>query len=76
MTKFAINANVSETTRYAPFELNGGYMPSMIWEFCSDEAIPKGIKSFATQALQNLADMHDTIIERQVFQTHQANLHR
>jgi hypothetical protein len=63
MTEFAINASVSETTRYAPFELNGGYMPSMIQEFRLDEAIPKGIKSFATQALQNLADMHDMIIE-------------
>jgi len=28
MTEFAINASISETTRYAPFELNGGYMPS------------------------------------------------
>jgi hypothetical protein len=64
MTEFVINASVSETTRYAPFELNGGYMPSMIQEFCLDEAIPKGIKSFATQALQNLANAHDTIIER------------
>jgi hypothetical protein len=63
MTKFAINASVSETTRYVPFELNGGYMPSMIREFRSDEAIPKGIKSFTTQALQNLADAHDAIIE-------------
>jgi hypothetical protein len=52
MTEFVINASVSETTRYAPFELNGGYMPSMIQEFRSDGAIPKGIKSFATQAVK------------------------
>ncbi len=32
MTEFAINASVSKTTGYAPFELNGGYMPSMIKE--------------------------------------------
>jgi hypothetical protein len=76
MTEFAINASVSETTRYAPFELNGGYMPSMIREFRSDDLIPKGIKSFAQQALWNLAEAHDAIIERWVFQTHQANLHR
>jgi hypothetical protein len=63
MTEFAINASVSETTRYVPFELNGGYMPSMIREFRLDEAIPKGIKSFAIQALQNLANAHDAIIE-------------
>jgi len=76
MTEFAINASVSETTRYAPFELNGGYMPSMIREFRSDNLIPKGIRSFASQALQNLADAHDAIIEARVFQTHRANIHR
>jgi hypothetical protein len=76
MTEFAINASVLETTRYTPFELNGGYMPSMIREFRSDDLIPKGIKSFAQQALWNLAEAHDAIIERRVFQTHQANLHR
>lgn len=56
--------------------LNGGYMPSMIKDFRSDNLIPKGISSFANQALQNLADAHDAIIEARVFQTHRANLHR
>jgi uncharacterized protein (UPF0147 family) len=37
-------------------------MPSMIHEICSDNVIPKGIKEFAKQALQNLADAHDAII--------------
>jgi hypothetical protein len=32
LTEFAINASISRVTRYAPFELNGGYMPSMIKE--------------------------------------------
>jgi hypothetical protein len=32
LTEFAINASILETTRYAPFELNGGHMPSMIHE--------------------------------------------
>jgi hypothetical protein len=73
--EFAINASISETTRYAPFELNGGHMPSMIHEICLDNVIPKGIKEFATHALQNLADVHDAIIELQVFQTHKSNLH-
>jgi len=52
---------------YALFELNGGHMPSMIREICSDKAIPKGIKDFANQALQNLVDTHDAIIELRVF---------
>jgi len=73
LTEFAINASISETTKYAPFELNGGYMPSMIKEIRTDGIIPKGIQTFAQQALQNLADVHNAIIESQVFQTHNAN---
>jgi hypothetical protein len=76
LTEFAINASISETTKYAPFELNSGYMPSMIREIRSDSAIPKGIKEFAKQALQNLAEAHDAIIEARVFQTRNANNHR
>ena len=30
MTEFAINASVSEMTKFALFKLNGGYMPSML----------------------------------------------
>ncbi len=30
LTEFAINASISNTTKYAPFELNGGYLPSML----------------------------------------------
>ena len=76
MTEFAINASIAETTKFAPFELNGGYMPSMMKEIHSDEAIPRGIKSFAEAALQNLADAHDAIIETRVFQTSRTNAHR
>jgi hypothetical protein len=45
----------------------------MIREICLDNIIPKGIKEFAKQALQNLADAHDTIIGAWVFQTHHTN---
>jgi hypothetical protein len=76
LTEFAINASISETTKYTPFELNGGYMPSMIREIRLDNVIPKGIQSFAAQALQNLADAHDAIIEAHVFQTRQENFQR
>jgi hypothetical protein len=47
LTEFAINASISHVTRYAPFELNGGYMPSMIKEICADRVTPQGIKTFA-----------------------------
>jgi hypothetical protein len=75
LTKFTINASVSETTRYAPFELNGGYMPSMICKIRTDEVIPKGIKEFANSVLQHLAEAHDAIIKVWVFQTCKVNEH-
>jgi hypothetical protein len=37
MTEFTINASILETMKYAPFELNGGYMPSMIKELHADD---------------------------------------
>jgi len=76
LTEFAINASITEMTRFAPFELNGGYMPSMMKEIRSDEAIPRGIKLFAETALQNLTDTHDAIIEACVFQTSHTNARR
>jgi hypothetical protein len=76
MVEFAINSSVSESTGYAPFELGGGYMPSMIKEIRGDEVFAKGVKSFAATALQNLADAHDAIIEARTFQTHKANERR
>ena len=76
MTEFAINASVSETTKFAPFELNRGYMPSMLRELRSDSVIPKGIKDFAASVLQNLAVAHNAIIKAHVFQIHNANQHR
>ena len=47
MTEFAINASVTKTMKFALFELNRGYMPSMLREIWSDSMIPKGIKDFA-----------------------------
>ena len=76
MVEFAINSSVSESTGYAPFELNGGYMPSMIREIRKDENFARGIKSFAATALYNLADAHDAIIEARTFQTENANKRR
>jgi hypothetical protein len=73
LTKFTINMSISETTKYAPFELNGGSMPSMIKEICTQQVIPKGIHTFVGQALQNLASAYNAIIESCVFQTSQAN---
>lgn len=40
------------------------------------DSAPPGIRKFATQALINLAEAHDAIIENHVFQTHYANKQR
>jgi hypothetical protein len=76
LTEFTINSSVSAMSRYAPFELNRGYMPSMMKEFRSNETTARGIKEFAAQALHNLAEAHNAIIEMRVFQTNQSNKHR
>ncbi|KXN86755.1 hypothetical protein AN958_09688 [Leucoagaricus sp. SymC.cos] len=68
LTKFAINSSISASTGYAPFELNGGYMPSMIKEVRGDNSLPQGIKKFAEAVLANMAAAHNAIIEARVFQ--------
>ena len=62
-----------ETTKFALFKWNRGYMPSMLQEIRSDLVIPKGIKDFAAQALKNLAAAHNAIIKAHVFQTCNTN---
>jgi len=76
MTEFAINSSISDTTGFAPFELNYGYMPSFIRHFPAGEKPMRGIKAFAETALRQLAKAHDAIIERRVFQTANANKRR
>ena len=66
MMEFAINISMSKTTKFALFELNS-YMLSIFKEIRSDSVIPLGIKDFITQALQNLAASHNTIIEACIF---------
>lgn len=76
MTEFAIDASVSNTMEYALFELNGGFMPSMIQELRAEEAFYQGVKEFVRMALENLANAHDTIIEACIFQAAYTNRHR
>lgn len=44
LTEFAINASISQTTCFAPFELNNGYLPSMLKEYMAALMAPPGIK--------------------------------
>jgi len=75
LTEFAINVSIAEMTKFALFELNGGYMPSMLKEILSDNSILRGIQAFTENALQHLADAHGAIIEACVFQTNCTNKH-
>ena len=71
MVEFAIN-NVNATTGYAPFELNHGYMPRLGQHISTDTAF-KGVKQFAQQAVWNLLDAHDMILEHRIEQMHYSN---
>jgi hypothetical protein len=77
MTEFAINSAVSSSTGFAPFELNYGYMPSMITSV-PEELVkaPKGVREFVETAMANVAAAHDAVIESRVIQTHSANKRR
>ncbi len=72
MTEFAINSSTSATTGFAPFELNYGYMPTILRGLENEPALP-GVKNFAEQAVENVRQAHDAIIATRVSQTHQAN---
>ncbi|SJL18178.1 uncharacterized protein ARMOST_21755 [Armillaria ostoyae] len=76
IVEFALNSSMNASTCFAPFELVGGYMPSMMREVRYDKLVPPGIHAFAIQAMQNLYDAHDALIASRVFQTHEANKHR
>jgi hypothetical protein len=76
MMEFALNSSINESTGYAPFELDGGYMPSMVREYPSDAKVSPGVREFADRALQHLSDAHDSLIEARVKQTFHANKHR
>ncbi|KXN92066.1 hypothetical protein AN958_10118 [Leucoagaricus sp. SymC.cos] len=75
LVKFAINSSISASTKFAPFELNYGYLPSIIQDSWMADTVHQGVKVFAEAALLNIAAAHDAIIEAGVFQTHQANKH-
>ena len=74
MVEFAINSSVNATTGYTPFELNYGYMPRSGQHILTDTTF-KGVKQFAQQAVWNLMDVHDTILEHRIGQTHYSNKH-
>ena len=75
MVEFAINSSINATTGYAPFELNYGYMPRSGQHILTDTMF-KGVKQFAQQAVWNLMDVHNAILEHRIEQVHYSNKRR
>ncbi|KXN87124.1 hypothetical protein AN958_09182 [Leucoagaricus sp. SymC.cos] len=63
LVEFAINSSISASTKFAPFELNYGYLPSMIRDTRMADTVHQGVKAFTEAALLNIAAAHDAIIE-------------
>ena len=76
MVEFALNSNLSSSTGFAPFELNYGFMPTLIGGITPMEKAKPGVRDFVNQALANLEAAHDAIIESRVTQTYHANKKR
>ena len=72
MVEFTINSSVNATMGYAPFELNHGYMLQS-GQHISTNTTFKGVKEFTQQAVWNLLDVHDAILEHRIEQTHYSN---
>ena len=62
---FAINSSVNATTGHTPFELNHRYMPQSGQHISTDTTF-KGVKQFAQQAVWNLLDAHNAILEHRI----------
>ena len=75
MAEFAINSSINATTGYAPFELNYRYMLRSGQHIFTNTTF-KGVEQFAQQALWNLIDSHNVILEHRVMQTHYLNKHQ
>src|ERR1700723_3815413 len=73
IVEFAINSNIRSSTGFAPFELNYGYLPTLIGGITPTEKAKPGVHKFVNQAINNLEEAHDAIINSRVRQTLQAN---
>ncbi len=69
--EFAINSARSETTGYAPFVLNNGYLPrSMLWSAPTVDEYP-GVRAFAQRMKDATLAAHDAILTARVKANHQ-----
>ena len=75
MVEFVINSSVNTTTGYAPFKLSHGYMPRSRQHISTNTSF-RGVIQFSPQAVWNLLDAHEAIIEHRVVQMHYSNKHQ
>jgi len=68
LIKFVINASIGNAMGLAPFEINYGYMPTMMKEMRAMERTPQGVKIFAQNALKNMILVHNALIKDRIFQ--------
>ena len=74
MVEYTLNSSISSSTGFVPFKLNYGYMPVVMSRMDKRvTSLPPGVKTFVQQALENLAMVHDAIIESRVGQTYHVN---
>jgi len=66
MVEFTLNSAISTSSRFAPFELSYGYIPSLNPGIIPESSAVPGMKYFITRALRNLSNTHNAIIESQV----------
>ena len=69
MLELAINSSINATKGYTPFKLNYGFMPRSGQHISTDTTF-KGVKQFAQQAVWNLLDVHNAILEHRIEQMH------
>ena len=74
MVEFALNASISQSTGFTPFELTYGYIPKTIQTIGESEFA--GVQDFAENARNLIMRAHDTLIESHIKQMHHANARR
>jgi hypothetical protein len=74
IAEFAINSSHNKSTRFAPFKVNYGYLPTLqgLLDTIPDDVKP-GIHTYADKAHEHLRQAHNSIITSRVFQTHYVN---
>ena len=57
IVELAINSNISNSTGFALFKLNYGYLPTFISGITPTENTNPGVHKFINQAINNLEDV-------------------